>query len=83
MSARLAALKERANHESKTAREVAEKAHSEGREMTADEAADYKKSMDALSDILAAVKSVKADEAVLDQAKRSATKSAGCPPSRT
>ncbi|HOA04104.1 MAG TPA: phage major capsid protein, partial [Dermatophilaceae bacterium] len=79
MSARLAALKERANHESKTAREVAEKAHNEGREMTADEAADYKKSMDALSDILAAVKSVKADEAVLDQAKAFGDEVGGLP----
>jgi hypothetical protein len=69
MSARLVALKERADHESKTAREVAEKAQSESREMTEDEAAAYKKSMTSLIEILDTVKAVKADEAVLDQAK--------------
>lgn len=69
MSARLAALKERAEHESKTAREVAEKAQAENREMTEDEAATYKKSMTSLVEILDTVKTVKADEAILDQAK--------------
>jgi HK97 family phage major capsid protein len=69
MSARLAALKERADHESKTAREVAEKAQDENRQMTEEEAADYKKSMTALVEILDTVKTVKADEAILDQAK--------------
>jgi HK97 family phage major capsid protein len=69
MSARLAALKDRADHESKTAREVAEKAHNEGREMTEDEAGTYKKSMLALVEILDSVKAVKADEEILDQAK--------------
>jgi vacuolar-type H+-ATPase subunit E/Vma4 len=69
MSARLAALKDRADHESKTAREVAEKAQADNREMTEDEAATYKKSMASLVEILDTVKTVKADEAVLDQAK--------------
>jgi len=69
MSARLAALKERADHESKTAREVAEKAQSEGREMTEEEAGVYKKSMTSLVEILDTVKTVKADEAILDAAK--------------
>lgn len=69
MSARLAALKERADHESKTAREVAEKAQAEGREMTEDEASTYKKSMAELVEILDAVKTVKADEVILAQAK--------------
>lgn len=69
MSARLAALKERADHESKTAREVAEKAQAEGREMTEEEAGVYKKSMTSLVEILDTVKTVKADEAILDQAK--------------
>ncbi|MBU8819552.1 phage major capsid protein [Mycolicibacterium goodii] len=68
MSARLAALKERADHETKKAREIAQKALDENREMTDDEAADYKKSMDTLSDILETVKTVKADEEVMAKA---------------
>jgi HK97 family phage major capsid protein len=78
MSARLTALKERAEHASKTAREVAEKAQAENRAMTEDEKADYTKSMESLTEILEAVKSVKADEAVLDQAK-SFAESVGVP----
>jgi hypothetical protein len=66
---RLTALKERADHESKTAREVAEKAQAEDRDMNDDEKAIYSKSMASLTEILEAVKTVKADEAVLEQAK--------------
>lgn len=69
MSARLTALKERADHESKTARDVAEKAQAEGRDMNDDEKGVYTKSMLSLTEILDTVKTVKADEAVLDQAK--------------
>lgn len=68
MSARLAALKERADHETKKARDLAQKALDENREMTEDEAADYKKSMDTLKDVLEAVKTVKADEEVMAKA---------------
>lgn len=69
MSARLTALKERADNHSKAARESAEKAHTEGRDMTDEEKEIYVKSMAELTDILEAVKTVKADESVLDQAK--------------
>ncbi|AHG24327.1 major capsid protein [Mycobacterium phage MichelleMyBell] len=69
MSARLAALKERADAEGKKAREIAQRIADEGRDMTDDEKADYDAAMKALVDILDSVKAVKADEAVLDQAK--------------
>lgn len=69
MSTRLVALKERADHESKTAREVAEKAQAENRDMTDDEKDVYVKSMASLTEILDTVKTVKADEDVLAQAK--------------
>ncbi|AEL19934.1 major capsid protein [Mycobacterium phage Tapioca] len=69
MSARLAALKDRADAEAKKARDIAQLAVDNGREMTDDEKADYDASMKALTEILDAVKAVKADEAVLDQAK--------------
>lgn len=68
MSARLAALKERADHEGKKARDIAQKALDEGREMTEDESADYKKSMAVLTDVLETVKTVKADEEVMAKA---------------
>ncbi|QBI97250.1 major head protein [Mycobacterium phage Kevin1] len=69
MSARLAALKERADAEGKKAREIAQRIADEGRDMTDDEKADYDAAMKALADILDSVKAVKADEAVLAQAK--------------
>lgn len=66
---RLAQLKERADAEAKKAREVAEKAEAEGRDMTDDEVADHRKSIAALTDILEAVKTAKADDQILGQAK--------------
>ena len=69
MSARITMLKERAESESKTAREVASKAADEGREMTADERHTYETSMKSLNEVLEGIKAVKADEAVIDAAK--------------
>lgn len=69
MSPRLKALKDRADAESKKAREVAEKAAAEGREMNADEKAAYGLSMKSLNEILDAVKKTKADESVLTDAQ--------------
>ena len=69
MSARITMLKERAEAESKKAREVAGKAADEGREMTADEQAIYDGSMKSLHETLDGIKAVKADEAVIAQAK--------------
>lgn len=69
LSPRLQALKDRAEAKSKTAREVAEKAQAEDRDMTDDEKDVYVKSMSELKDILETVKTVKADEQVLADAK--------------
>lgn len=69
MSARITMLKERAEAESKTAREMAQKAADAGREMTDDERHTYDTSMKALHDVLDGIKAVKADEAVMAQAK--------------
>jgi len=69
MSARITMLKERAEFESKTARELAQKAADENREMTADERGIYETSMKSLADVLDGIKTVKADEAVMAQAK--------------
>ena len=69
MSARITMLNERAEAESKTAREVAGKAADEGREMTADERSIYETSMKSLNEVLEGIKAVKADEAVIDAAK--------------
>lgn len=69
MSARITMLKERAEAESKKAREVAGKAADEGREMTADEQSIYDGSMKSLHETLDGIKAVKADEAVIAQAK--------------
>jgi HK97 family phage major capsid protein len=69
MSARITMLKERAEAESKTAREVAQKAADEGREMTDDERHTYEVSMKSLTEVLEGIKAVKADEAVMAQAK--------------
>lgn len=69
MSARITMLKERAESHSKTAREIAGKAADEGREMTEDERGTYDAAMKGLSDVLEGIKAVKADEAVIAQAK--------------
>ena len=69
MSTRITMLKERAEAESKTAREVAQKAADEGREMTEDERHTYQVSMKSLGDVLEGIKAVKSDEAVMAQAK--------------
>lgn len=68
MSARITMLKERAEAESKKAREVAQKAADENRDMTADERSVYDTSMKSLHDVLEGIKTVKADEAVIAQA---------------
>lgn len=62
-------LKERAEAESKTAREVAQKAADAGRDMTDDERHTYETAMKSLHEVLDGIKAVKADEAVMDQAK--------------
>lgn len=69
MSTRITMLKERAELESKTAREVAQKAADEGREMTDDEKHTYETSMKSLGEVLEGIKAVKSDEAVMAQAK--------------
>lgn len=69
ISPRLKALQERAEAEGKKARDIAQKVLDENREWTDEEKTDYAKSMDALKDVLEAVKTVKADEAVLTEAK--------------
>lgn len=61
-------LKERAEAESKKAREVAQKAADENRDMTADERSVYDGAMKSLHDVLEGIKTVKADEAVIAQA---------------
>jgi HK97 family phage major capsid protein len=69
LSPRLKALKEKAEAKSKSAREVAEKALAEDRDMTDDEKDVYVKSMAELKETLEAVQTVKADEQVLADAK--------------
>ena len=69
MSNRITMLKERAEAESKRAREVAEKAAEENREMTDDERGVYDGAMKSLHDVLDGIKAVKADDAVMAQAK--------------
>lgn len=69
MSTRITMLKERAEAETKKAREVAQKAADEGRDMTDDERHIYDTSMKALTDVLDGIKAVKADEAVMAEAK--------------
>lgn len=69
MSTRITMLKERAEAETKKAREVAQKAAEEGRDMTDDERHIYDTSMKALTDVLDGIKAVKADEAVMAEAK--------------
>ncbi|MEX0687698.1 MAG: phage major capsid protein [Pirellulales bacterium] len=69
MSARITLLKERAEAHSKTAREIAQKAADEGREMTDDERHTYNGSMTILTETLDGIKAVKADEQIIAQAK--------------
>lgn len=69
MSNRITMLKERAEAESKRAREVAEKAADENRDMTEEERGIYEAAMKSLADVLDGIKAVKADEAVIAQAK--------------
>jgi len=69
MSNRLTMLKERADAASKAAREVAEKAADENRDMTDDERAVYEPAMKTLGETLEAIKAVKADEAIIAQAR--------------
>jgi len=69
MSARITMLKERAEAESKKAREVAQKASDANRDMTEDERGIYDTAMKSLHDVLDGIKSVKADEAVMAEAK--------------
>lgn len=69
MNTRLAALKERAETVSDQARAIAQKAADENRSMTAGERLDFDASMKSLDEILTTVKAVKADQAVLTDAK--------------
>ena len=69
MSARITMLKERAEAESKTAREIAQKASDAGRDMTEDERHTYDTSMKVLHEVLGGIKAVKADEVVMAEAK--------------
>jgi HK97 family phage major capsid protein len=66
---RLIMLKERAESESKKAREIAQKAADESRDLTDDERHDYDGAMAALKSVLEGIKTHKADEAVIDAAK--------------
>jgi hypothetical protein len=62
-------LKERAEAASKTAREIAQKAADDNRDLTDDERSDYDGAMAALKSVLEGIKTTKADEAVIAQAK--------------
>ena len=66
---RIAMLKERAEASSKTARDIAQKASDENRDLTDDERADYNGAIAALKSVLEGIKTTKADEAVIAQAK--------------
>lgn len=69
-TARLLQLKERADAALKTARDIAEKAEAEGgRDFKDNEQVDYDTAVAAAKDILEAIKTVKADEAILAEAK--------------
>jgi len=66
---RIAMLKERAEASSKTARDIAQKASDENRELTADEKHDYDGALVTLKGVLEGIKITKADEAVIAEAK--------------
>lgn len=69
MSARIKMLKERADAAAAKAREIAEKAADEGRDMTESESVEYKTHMTVLTECLDGIRAVKADEAVMAAAK--------------
>ena len=66
---RIAMLKERAEAASKTAREIAQKAADDNRDLTDTEKQDYDGAMAALKSVLEGIKTTKADQAVMDAAK--------------
>ena len=66
---KIKALQESAAAAAKRAREIAEKADTENRSMTADEESDYRKAMGEAKDRLDALKVAKADAAVMDEAR--------------
>lgn len=65
---RLKSLQEAAQAEVKKAREIAEKAQAESREMTDDEAGDYRTSMAKGGDLLEQIKALKRDIEIIEQA---------------
>lgn len=69
MSTRIALLKERADAASRRAREVAQKAADEGRDMNDEERGIYDGSMTELTDLLGGIKAAKADDEVIAQAR--------------
>jgi HK97 family phage major capsid protein len=81
MSPRLKALQERAEAEGKKARDIAQAALDGDREMTDDEKAGYGAAMKALADIVETVRTVKADEAIMAEAKAFGTE-VGVPDAR-
>jgi len=70
MSARLQQLKERADAELAKARTAAEAAEAEKRDMNETEQVDYDTAVKAAKEILDAIKTAKADEAILDEARK-------------
>jgi HK97 family phage major capsid protein len=66
---RIAMLKERAEASSKTARDIAQKAADEGRDLTETERHEYDGAMAALKSVLDGIRTTKADEAVIAEAK--------------
>lgn len=66
--ARLKSLQEEAQAAVKKAREIAEKAQAEGREMTADEGGEYQTAMTKGGELLEQIKAVKRDLEVLEKA---------------
>jgi len=69
MSTKLKSLQESAHTFAARARAIAEKADGEGRELTADELADYKADMLKGRELLEQIKTARADEAILADAK--------------
>lgn len=68
-SNRIIMLKERAEAASKTARDIAQKAADESRDLTADERHDYDGAMTQLKTVLEGIKVTKEDEAIIAKAK--------------
>jgi HK97 family phage major capsid protein len=66
---RIAMLKERAEAASKSAREIAQKAADNNRDLTDDERTEYDGAMAALKSVLEGIKTTKADEAIISEAK--------------